>query len=86
MPRFAMYSFYARFFDFAYGILNAAILLKNNEIPVRPASVVMDNPIQGFPLAQRMKDVLLYAPLCTKRIFRMRLNTPCLSADSQKCL
>ena len=62
MPRFAMCSFYARFFDFAYGILNAANLLKNNEIPVRPASVVMDNPIQGFPLAQRMKDVLLYAP------------------------
>ena len=62
MPRFAMYSFYARFFDFAYGILNAANHLKNKEETVRPASVVMDNPIQGFPLAQRMKDVLLYAP------------------------
>ena len=62
IPRFAMCSFYAQFFDFAYGILNAANLLKNNEKPVRPASVVMDNPIQGLPLAQRMKDVLLYAP------------------------
>jgi hypothetical protein len=62
IPRFAMCSFYAQFFDFAYGILNAANLLKNNEMPVRPASVVMDNPIQGLPLAQRMKDVLLYAP------------------------
>ena len=62
LPRFTMYPFYFRFFDFAYGILNAANHLKNKEETVRPASVVMDNPIQGFPLAQRMKDVLLYAP------------------------
>ena len=62
LPRFAMYPFYFRFFDFAYGILNSANHLKNKEETVRPASVVMDNPIQGFPLAQRMKDVLLYAP------------------------
>ena len=62
LPRFAMYPFYFRFFDFAYGILNAVNHLKNKEETVRPASVVMDNPIQGLPLAQRMKDVLLYAP------------------------
>ena len=62
LPRFAMYPFYFRFFDFAYGILNAVNHLKNKEETVRPASVVMDNPIQGLPLAQCMKDVLLYAP------------------------
>ena len=61
IPRFAPYPFYFRFFDFAGGIINAADAYRNKEMPYRGANLVK-NPIQGFPLAHRMKDVLMFAP------------------------
>lgn len=61
IPRFAPYPFYFRFFDFAGGIINAAEAYRNKEMPYRGANLVK-NPIQGFPLAHRMKDVLMFAP------------------------
>ena len=61
IPRFAPYPFYFRFFDFAGGIINAAEAYRDNKMPYRGANLVK-NPIQGFPLAHRMKDVLMFAP------------------------
>lgn len=61
IPRFAPYPFYFRFFDFAGGIINAAEAYRNKKMPFRGANLVK-NPIQGFPLAHRMKDVLMFAP------------------------
>ena len=61
IPRFAPYPFYFRFFDFAGGIIKAAEAYRSKKMPFRGANLVK-NQIQGFPLAQRMKDVLMFAP------------------------
>ena len=61
IPRFAPYPFYYRFFDFVSTIISAADGYRNKKLPVR-GSVAIKNPIMGFPLAHRMKDMLMFAP------------------------